>query len=159
MNSRNFLETKLATHLKPVFWANDYAGGHGNPSHEHGGAQSPSLADTSGEWPTYATCCRKKKGPISSVGSILAIEKYWALRGSFALLPACARRPCSSRRLRPAARWRSTGGRPHCMRPHCITHPSTVTLLPITHSHTPPAYTHTRARLGTPSHSIQTCPG
>jgi hypothetical protein len=77
-------------------------------------------------WPTpaasgrHATCCRKKKGPISSLGSILAIEKYWALRGSFALLPACARRPCSSRRLRPAARWRGTGGRPHCMRPHCI---------------------------------------
>ena len=90
MSSRNFLETKLATHLKPVFWANDYAGGHGNPSHEHGGAQSPLV----GRHQLRAADMRHvavKKGPISSLGSILAIEKYWALRGSFALLPACAR--------------------------------------------------------------------
>ena len=108
----------------------------------------------------HATCCLEKGAHLHFCWLywqyLRSKEKNWALRGFCRL----ARVVPALSTLSPPGRPLAKHWRPHCMRPHCITtcitHPSTVTLLPdyppITHSHTPPTYTpHTRARLGTPS--------
>ena len=83
--------------------------GIGNPSHEHGAAQSPSLADQRRVADMRHVAL--KKGPIftfaGSTGNTLEVKKRIGRCAVFAGLRASS--PLSRLSLRPAARWRSTG--------------------------------------------------